>query len=228
MSITLLHGDCLEVMRGMADKSVGLIVTDPPYDETTHKGERSLWSSSSTIKQSVDFAAVDSKWIERFIGECVRVSSGWVVATVDWRHMNAIESTGFLVRFGIWVKPKYTPQITGDRPATGWEAIAICHDHGKKHWNGGGKSAVWSALPTPKKYHSTEKPVALVARFITLFSDKGALVFDPCMGSATTGIACIQTGRDFIGVEIDRENYETAQRRIAEAQMQPALFTVTA
>lgn len=228
MVIQLLHGDCLELMRGMADNSVDVVVTDPPYDETTHSGERSLWSSTGTVKQSISFTSVDSDWIKHFISECVRVSSGWVVATVDWRHMNAIESTGFLVRFGIWVKPKYTPQITGDRPATGWEAIAICHRPSKKQWNGGGKSAVWSSLPVPKKNHPTEKPLELAARFINLFSNTEATVFDPCMGSGTTGVACVQTGRSFIGIEIDPNYYAIAQRRIAEAQMQPALFTEAA
>jgi site-specific DNA-methyltransferase (adenine-specific) len=202
------------------------VVTDPPYDDKTHKGERSLWSSNGRVAHSVTFGSLSSDALVEISRELVRVSRGYVVATVDWRHMHALEEAGLLIRFGVWTKPRYTPQISGDRPATGWEAIAIMHRPGRKKWNGGGKSAVYSVLPTAKRHHPTEKPIELITKFLELYSNPGATVFDPFMGSGTTGVACAQTGRNFMGCEIDPGYFEIAQRRIAEAQQQPALLEV--
>ena len=66
-------------------------------------------------------------------------------------------------------------------------------------------------------HHPNEKPVELVARFIELHTKPGDTVLDPFCGSGTTGVACMQTGRKFIGCEIDEKYVEIARRRIAEA-----------
>ena len=68
--------------------------------------------------------------------------------------------------------------------------------------------------------HPTQKPVALYEYLIRTYTNEGDVVADICMGSGTTGVACIQTGRDFIGIEIDKGYYDIAERRIKEAQMQ--------
>lgn len=66
--------------------------------------------------------------------------------------------------------------------------------------------------------HPTQKPVRLLERIIALVTQPGDTIFDPFMGSGTTGVACVQTGRNFIGCEIDPGYFEIAKRRIAEAQ----------
>jgi site-specific DNA-methyltransferase (adenine-specific) len=76
--------------------------------------------------------------------------------------------------------------------------------------------------------HPTQKPVRLMERLISLVSDEGDTIFDPFMGSGTTGVACVQTGRNFIGVEIDPGYFAIAQKRIAEAQKQIRLFYLRA
>ena len=129
------------------------------------------------------------------------------------------------MRFGLWVKPNYPPQISGDRPATGWEAVAILHRQGKKQWNGGGHCAVWqdtNALQNQKE-HPTQKPISLYSKWIELFTNPGDTVLDPFMGSGTTGVACMKLGRNFIGIEKDAGYFKIAERRIAEAQAQLAL-----
>ena len=64
------------------------------------------------------------------------------------------------------------------------------------------------------KLHPTQKPVVLMEYLVKTYSNKGDIVFDPCMGSGTTGIACINTDRKFIGVEREKEYYEIAEQRI--------------
>jgi site-specific DNA-methyltransferase (adenine-specific) len=84
--------------------------------------------------------------------------------------------------------------------------------------------------PWVKKYqeHPTQKPVPLYAYLIRTYTHPGAMVLDFCMGSGTTGVACVQTGRNFIGIELDPGYFAIAQKRIEAAQAQPALFAEAA
>ena len=87
-------------------------------------------------------------------------------------------------------------------------------------WNG-----MMRASEHGENYHATQKPVALMRWVLTLrwMPELGATILDPFMGSGTTGVACVQTGRNFIGIEIDPTYFAIAEKRIKEAQMQPAL-----
>jgi hypothetical protein len=69
-----------------------------------------------------------------------------------------------------------------------------------------------------RKNHPTEKPLNVMEWLVELTTNEGDIVLDPFMGSGTTGVACVNTGRNFIGIEIDKGYYEIAERRIAEAQ----------
>ena len=68
--------------------------------------------------------------------------------------------------------------------------------------------------------HPTEKPVSLIRKIVEYSTDEGATILDPFMGSGTTGVACVQTNRNFIGIEIEPKYYDIAERRIKEAQLQ--------
>ena len=71
-----------------------------------------------------------------------------------------------------------------------------------------------------KRYHPTQKPLALMTWIVENYTNPTDTILDPFMGSGTTGVACVQTGRNFIGIEKDRGYYEIAEKRIKEAQMQ--------
>jgi site-specific DNA-methyltransferase (adenine-specific) len=87
------------------------------------------------------------------------------------------------------------------------------------------EKSIISINPEHYKYeHPTQKPTALIKRLINLSTQTGQTVIDPFMGSGTTGVACVQTNRSFIGVEIDPGYFAIAQKRIAEAQLQDRLF----
>jgi len=80
------------------------------------------------------------------------------------------------------------------------------------------KKALWQAPSGRSKIHPTEKPVKLMERLIRASSNEGGTVLDNCMGSGTTGVACINTGRNFIGIELDKTYFEIAKQRIKEAK----------
>ena len=149
----------------------------------------------------------------------------WVVMTCSWQHASRLEERGFpLIRLGVWLKPDGAPQFSGDRPAQGWEAVAILHRQGRKRWNGGGHQAVWHCPVERKQVHPTQKPLRLVSEWVRLFSEPGETILDPFAGSGTTGIACLRHGRRFIGIERDPEYYEAMCRRLAHEASNPMLF----
>jgi len=173
----------------------------------------------------IDFAAMDTRGAIALVRQCCALAHRWVVMTMDWRHAAAVEAAcpALFVREGVWVKPNGAPQFTGDRPGTGWEALVMCHRAGPKTWNGGGHHAVWT-IPRVNGEHPTEKPLALMADLVRQFSNQGELVLDPFMGSGSTGVACIQEQRRFIGIEMDAGYFATACARIEAATRQGRLF----
>ena len=215
---TLYLGDCLDVLPTL--EGVDAVVTDPPYGAVTHAGARG--GAGGTIL--VDFASIDILQFKIFAELMVAVARRWVVMTCEWRHAASIESQGLpLIRLGVWIKPNGAPQFTGDRPGTGWEAVAILHRPGKKKWNGGGHHAVWTCNIEQGK-HPTQKPLRLVKEWVELFSDHGETVLDPFMGSGTTGVACVRTGRRFVGVEKEPKYFEIACQRIRAEYARSELF----
>ncbi|MAL01192.1 MAG: hypothetical protein CL536_03445 [Alcaligenaceae bacterium] len=149
-----------------------------------------------------------------------------MVFTCEWKYAHALDESGVLVRLGIWRKPDGAPQFTGDRPGTGWEAVAICHRKGRKRWNGGGKHGFWQwAKSQNGSGHPTGKPLGLFSDFVHDFTDRGETILDPFMGSGTTGVACMNLGRHFIGIEREPKYFDIACRRIEDALRQERLFT---
>lgn len=223
----LYLGDCLEILPGL--EKVDSVVTDPPYDKNdTHEKHLSLvrFKKGESLRQPLAFNGISGADLAEMASDWVEKANGWVVFTCDWRHVHLVEEAGILIRFGIWRKPDGAPQFTGDRPGTGWEPVAICHRHGRKAWNGGGRHAFWEY---PKAHnqsgHPTEKPVKLFEDFISDFTNAGQTVLDHFMGSGTTGVACVRLGRKFIGIEIEEKYFDIACKRIEAEERQGRLFT---
>jgi len=215
--ITIYHGDCLEIMPQL-DK-VDAVVTDPPYGEKTHKG-----AETSPGKKQISFKSIDDDYVINVFGMMLNTTKRWIIATVAWQHLLPLEMKypNEFIRAGVWIKPSYTPQFTGDRPATGWEAIAILHNKGKKRWNGGGKCSVYSAN-TASGYHETQKPERLIIQFLNDFSESGETILDPFMGSGTTLVAAKGLGRKSIGIEISEKYCEIAAKRAESASRKSKL-----
>lgn len=218
--VTLHHGDCREVLAGMADESVAAVLTDPPYTERTHSKARTPEREGVTA-----FASIDARDLREILSDCGRVAAGWVVATLDYRHAVEFEADPpqhlKVQRLGVWVKTNPTPQLTGDRPAQGWESIAYMHrDDRRSKWNGGGAHGNCVLPIPPPEGHPTAKPLPMVARWVRWFTDSGATVLDPFAGSGTTLRAAKDEGRKAVGVEVDERYCEVIARRLG----QDALF----
>lgn len=219
-SVTLYHGDCREVLADMAAESVAAVLTDPPYTDRTHSKARSL--TAGAVTEGIrTFAAITDADLRDILSELARVSSGWVVATLDYRHAVEFDVSppdGLKVqRLGVWVKTNPTPQLSGDRPAQGWESIAYMHRADRRSkWSGGGSHGNYVAPIPPPEGHPTAKPLPLVAKWVRWFTERGDTVLDPFAGSGTTLRAAKDEGRKAIGVELDEAYCELIARRLSQ------------
>lgn len=222
-AVTLYHGDCREVLANV--RGVTHVITDPPYSEQTQAGartsEHNVFSKRSKAPVRLVPFAIDVEVLRGIFAQCAPMR--WCIATVDWKHVARLEEhvpVGLrFVRFGVWVKPNAAPQFTGDRPATGWEAVAIMHnDRSPMRWNGRGAHAVWShgVARATDFGHPTPKPIALIHDFVSAFTDPGDVVLDPFAGSGTTARACKDLGRRCVAIEQSEAYCEVIARRLAQ------------
>jgi DNA modification methylase len=241
--VSLHLGDCLEVMRTLEANSVDLILTDPPYGKCFHDGgvggiPSSKWHNPSIPRfAGVSIAgdnAPDTRVIREFArtlrpGGAVYIFSQWMVEAA-W--IEAIVLNGIQVRNRlIWAKPFHG---AGDLKTTfGPQHESIIYaTNGRHELRGRRDGDVWlepigaNGCFTKGNEHPNQKPIDLCAWLIQKSSDIGATILDPFMGSGTTGVACVRTGRRFIGIEMHEPYFRIAERRIAEAQLQAPLFPV--
>jgi len=216
VTVELYLGDCLEVMKGIPDGSVDAVITDPPYgmnnntDYTRFSGGhmdsiakrgmgRDYWAPIANDDHFFD----PSPWLgfdSVVLWGCNHYAARLPVGTtLVWIKRNAAAFGSFLSDAELaWMK--------------GGHGVYCCKD------------LSMNAI-TRQRAHPNQKPVSLMAWCLDKAKvPAGATVLDPYMGSGTIGVACVQTGRNFIGIEIDPGYYEIAQKRIEIAQMQPRLL----
>jgi len=214
MTVTLHLGDCLDVLRGMPAGSVDAVVTDPPYGiGVCNRSDGGGVCSAKSGNKVYGRTTWDSKPAsQEIIDAILRLN----VPTVIWGgHYFGLPPTRCLL---IWNKKQRNFSLADAEIAwTNLNRATRIFDYSR------------GEMAAEGRVHPTQKPLPLMKWCIDyLRLPDNATILDPFMGSGTTGVACVQTGRNFIGIEIDPTYYAIAERRIAEAQMQPALMEATA
>lgn len=218
----VVEGDSLAVLPTLPDGCVDAVITDPPYDEKTHAGARTT-REGLVLPAGIGFAPADPRSMVPWMLHAAR---RWVVAFCSAEMVGAYRDTAgeAWVRAGFWRKPCSMPQMSGDRPAVGGEAVSILHRPGRKSWNGGGRAAFWShdVDRGPGRAHPTQKPISLMVDLVLDFTSPGGIILDPFAGSGTTGVAALLEGRRAILIErvpeyaeISRQRCEAAEQGIA-------------
>ena len=234
--IMLYCADALDVLPTLEAGSIEHIITDPPYEVEAHTLQRRVKRNGGIMNlEPLDFCKMSEAVRIEFSKQTVRICSGWAIvfcqaeAVALWR--DTLQDAGAIYkRAMVWIKPDGMPQYSGDRPGMGYESIvaAWCSDGGSS-WNGGGRHGVFNYNKSgdggPNE-HPTQKPIRLISKLVALFTDEGDTVLDCFMGSGTTGVAAVKLGRRFIGVELSREYYNIALKRIQQAEAQPMLLQV--
>ena len=239
--VRLYLGDCLDVMKTLPEGSVDAVVTDPPYSSGGMvRGDRNAATSAKyqhgdTEGKHPEFVG-DTRdqrgwlaWCALWLAAAKRITrpGGVVVAFSDWRQLptltDAIQAGGWVWRgIAVWDKGNAIPQPNAYRAQCEY---LVWGTHGGRivdFAEGTYPPGLFACKAPRDRTHITEKPVALMEALLGI-TQPGATILDPFMGSGTTGVACLQTGRRFIGIEIDPVYYEIAEKRIAEAQMQQRL-----
>ena len=240
----LMFGDCLERMKEIPDNSIDMILCDPPFGTTACKWDtiipfEPLWEQYNRIIK--DNGAIALFGSQPFTSKLVM--SNIKMFKYEWIWDKKIPSGMSYARFQpmrqhedvlIFCKGKtiYNPQmIKRDKPIKGGgmskgettnnqNLVAL-----KKTYDYKNPTSIIKFDKIRKgSLHPTEKPVALLEYLIKTYTNEGMLVLGNCTGSGSTGVACINTNRKFIGIEMDEKYFEIACSRIKESLSQPNLF----
>lgn len=205
----LYLGECQTHLPKFADSSVELIVTDLPYGEVEQKssGLRKL------DRGNADRCDIDLGWC---VDQMVRVCSGsfYVFCGTEQisKIVSAFKSYGLTTRVGAWEKSNPSPMNGTKLWLSGLEFCVFARK-AKATFNEHCQKALWRSASGRSKIHPTEKPVALMQRLIEASSNPGDTVLDFCAGSGSTGVAALQSGRQFIGIERELEYWLIAHER---------------
>lgn len=219
---SLFKGDCLVCMGRIPDKSIDLIVTDPPYTMTKRgKSCRPNWMPSRMGDNVFDGELPNA---EMWIKECFRVLKDGThfytfCNTNDiGRYLRIAEDVGFKLH-------NIITMIKDTKMPNKWYLksceLILFFRKGKAKPINDMTSRDWMQVEMPKqnngKVHITQKPLVVVEKLVTNSTKEGEVVMDPFMGSGTTGVAAVRTNRKFIGIEIDDKHFATAENRIVDA-----------
>ena len=242
--ITIKQGDCLELMKEISDGSIDMILCDLPYGTTRNKWDsiiplEELWSQyERIIKDNGCIALFAQTPFDKVLG-----ASNLKLLKYEWIWQKN-KATGFLNAKKMPLKehenilvfykklPIYNPQglIKKEKPTVNKG------NRGKKKEGAGGTNygkATKDSLQEYENYpkdilnfsvvmtpsHPTQKPVALLEYLIKTYTNEGEIVLDNCMGSGSTGVACKNTNRNFIGFELDEKYFNIAKERLEENKL---------
>lgn len=231
MMIDLKCGDCLELMKDIPDKSIDMILCDLPYGTTKNKWDsviplEELWTQYNRIIKDDGAIALFSQM--PFTASLVNSNIKMFRYEWIWEKDNG---TGFLnankmplkihENIEIFYKktPAYNPQMRkGFKPYKTLSGRKTTNygDFDRVETKSNGERYPIDIIKFKKDsgLHPTQKPVALLEYLIKTYTNEGATVLDNCMGSGSTGVACVNTNRNFVGIELDEEYFNIAKERI--------------
>ena len=240
----LYQGDCIEVMKDIEDGSVDLILTDPPYGTTACKWDsvipfEPMWEQLNRIIKPNSAICLFGN--EPFTSCLICSNINGFKYRWDWnkkipsgmgyakyRPMQQTEDICVFSKGG--EKTKYNPQfIKRDKPIkSGGNSIQArvysgfkCMENGNEYKKTYDYKNPITLIEFDKvrkgALHPTQKPVPLLEYLIRTYTNEGEAVLDFTMGSGSTGVACVNTNRNFIGIELDENYFKIAENRIKQA-----------
>lgn len=239
-SYQLYQGDCLEIMKDIPDKSIDMILCDLPYGTTKCKWDTpidlsKMWIEyNRIIKENTPILLFAQTPFDKVLGcsnlKMLRYEWIWE-KTQATGHLNA-NKMPMKAHENILVfykkLPVYNPQkTTGHEPIHSYTKYISTQNNTElygymgKEISGGGETdryprsiITFSSDKQTSHLHPTQKPVALLEYFIKTYTNKNMTVLDNCMGSGSTGIACLRTNRNFIGIEKEEKYFNIAKERL--------------
>lgn len=233
---TLYCNDCLEVLRGLPEKSVDLIVTDPPYqiDNTTAGGHSALARSIQGMNDEIRNANLCDGFNESVLSEMMRIMKApniyiWCNAKQIPMYLQYfVMERGCNFDILIWHKQNATPlfnnkYLTDKEYCLYFRRGGYCQPESYEL----AKTVFTQPINMKDKAlykHPTIKPLNIIETLVGNSSREDEVICDPFMGSGTTGVAAVKANRNFIGIELNPEYYKIAEKRINAAKSQLSLF----
>lgn len=223
----LLHGDCLELMQTIEDGSIDMILADPPYGTTQCKWDsvidlERMWKQLKRVakpKAAIVMTASQPFTTTLIASNMKMFKYCWVwhkrtSANIGAARFQPLKTHEDVVVFGGIYKPQ---MVKGKMRKKGGKVDNPDVVGGMKpvYYNSDEYYPVSVLdIKTERGHHPTQKPVALMEYLVKTYTDEGHTVLDFTMGSGTTGVACKNLGRNFIGIELDETYYQIATKRI--------------
>jgi site-specific DNA-methyltransferase (adenine-specific)/modification methylase len=226
-NVDLQNGDAFELIKKLPDNSVDFILTDPPYNLSPYSTGNIKFDWREDINN--DLATWDKDFSPAMLKEeFLRVlkPTGNIFAFCSYNLMGEWHSTFDPVfntfQFFVWHKTNPVPKFRKAGFLNSCELIVCMWNKGHT-WNFGKQNEMHNffessicmgpeRLKDPK--HPTQKPVKLLKHLLNIASNEGDVILDPFMGVASTAIACLETNRNFIGFELQKEYFEAGQKRV--------------
>lgn len=234
-AVCLFHGDCLDILPQLPDGCVDAVVTDPPY-AVSIAGARNV-SASGT--RNLDFFAGDADWrgmtdlVVQAIGMAANVSPLSMVVWCGHRQISHIvddlEMRGYKTRMLFWKKKCPPPAAPNAGFCSAVEHAVYAYKPGRV-WNGGQydfnifECDSYRHGQPGKVDHPTQKPLSLIGWNVEKLTPDASTILDPFLGSGTTAVACVNTGRKCIGIERERRYFDIAVERVQRAYAERGLF----
>ena len=233
--IDLRQGDCLEIMKEIPEKSIDMILCDLPYG-TTARNEwdciipfTQLWAGyERIIKDNGCIALFGQPPFDKKLAcsnlKLFRYEWVWQ-KTQGTGHLNA-KKMPMKAHENILIfyksLPTYKPQMRTGKPyvcKSGRGSTNYREQNSVVTVNTGGRYPIdVLTYHSEKGLHPTQKPVPLLEYLIKTYTNEGETVLDNCMGSGSTGVACVNTNRNFIGIELDENYFNIAKERIMDGE----------
>ena len=219
-SVKLYRGDCLDIMPILREGCVDAVVTDPPYG----KVNRSSGGLRNLDKGAADVVTFD---LNELVAHLSRISSGSVYVWCGTEQVSGLRAgfvqAGMSTRMCGWEKSNPSP-MNGEKLWLSSFECCVFARHSKAFFSRHCESPIWRGAIQRDQVHPTQKPLWLIGNLVDASADTGHTVFDPFMGSGTTGVACVKLGRKFIGIELDPGYFDIAVKRIESAFADGGLF----
>lgn len=227
MKYRLINGDCNKELDKIIDTGFkfDFILIDPPYKLENHGGTRKAMARRmNKIKDEIDFISngfdydtIFNKLIElqNIVNMCIFCSNKQISKIMGW-----FEDKGYSVTLLVWKKTNPSP-LCNLKHISDLEFIVYVRGKGA-YWNSDENLEIkyklkqHSIINGKNKFHPTEKPVNLLKELIRLHSKENDVILDCFMGSGSTGVACKELNRNFVGIELNKEYFEIAERRMEE------------
>lgn len=244
----LYNEDCIEGIRNrISDNSIDCVICDLPYFGVVEADFDNQWSSEEGYLRWVESLIKEYERVLKPGGNVFLFTS----RQMNRKICNILDRYFVERRIIIWARKRGFNNTRGHALASGYEPIAYYSKNGgestfnnikikpdskRKEYTEGmlkdgvSLSDVWTDIPAlphnskEKTNHPTQKPVSLMERVVSISTNDGDVVLDGCMGSGSTGVACLNLGRNFIGFEVEKDYFLIAEKRLKNIKNEIKLF----